>query len=389
MKIRNGSQLKATSFSALALAFSSFGDAFLYPFLPVNSIMVGVPVVWVGLLLSINRFVRILSNTLMVHALARYGFRTVMIIAAVLAILSTCSYGVVTGVFAWILVRIMWGLAFSAMRIGSFGHALQHPHQGIALGLSRSLQELGPALSLILAPLLLKYFETSTIFYLLSGFSLPALYFAWQLPDNDKRTLAFASNKLLHWPSALNLWTLYSACIIDGIIVVVLGILFLNHRDHVTLSTATVLAAFYLGYRRVCLILLSPVGGWIADRVGLDRVFSMSMILIMMGLLIVLSGWVATGVSVIFTFYSVNVAVTPGLISQRHNKSLAAVAENATWRDIGAAVGALAGGWLITSSLIHIAIISATLMLGFFLLIHLGTHRSAFKFNTYGSNSDL
>jgi MFS family permease len=389
VKERKGSELKATSFAALALAFSSFGDAFLYPFLPVHSSMVGVPVIWVGLLLSINRFVRILSNIMIVHAFARFGLRSVMIFAAVLAIASTCGYGVAASLFAWILFRVIWGIAFSAMRIGTLGYALQHPHQGIALGISRSLQELGPALSLFVAPVLLKFFGASTIFFLLAAFSLPALYFALQLPNSDSRTLAFVGNRLLHWPSTLNSLTLFSAFIIDGIIVVVLGILFLDHRDHITVSTATALAAFYLGYRRVCLVLLSPAGGWIADRVGIERVFNVSMILIMIGLLIVFSGWIATGACVIFTFYSVNVAVTPGLVSKKLNQSLTAVAENATWRDIGAAVGALAGGWLIASTFLHMAIVTASVILGVFLLIQLGTHRLVLKFNTYGVNRDL
>jgi nitrate/nitrite transporter NarK len=277
------------------------------------------------------------------------------------------------------------------MGIGTLGYALQHPHQGVALGVSRSLQELGPAISLLIAPFLLRYLEASTIFYVLAAFSIPALYFACQLPNSDYRatTLAFAGSRLLHWPSTLNALTLFSALMIDGIIVVVVGILFLDHRDHISLTAATALAAFYLGYRRVCLVLLSPGGGWISDRVGIERVFNISMILVVIGLAVVLSGWIATGATIIFTFYSMNVVVTPGLVSKKHNRSLPAVAENATWRDIGAAVGALAGGWLISSAFLNIAIITASVILGLFLLFHLGTHRMALKFNTYGSNGDL
>jgi MFS transporter, DHA1 family, multidrug resistance protein len=96
--------LKAPAFAALALAFASFGDAFLYPFLPVNFNDVGIPVVWVGLLLSVNRFVRILANTVIVHALAKYGLRSVMIVAVMLAVVSTLGYGIATGLIVpWVM----------------------------------------------------------------------------------------------------------------------------------------------------------------------------------------------------------------------------------------------------------------------------------------------
>ena len=124
--------LKASVFAALALAFASFGDAFLYPFLPLNFQSVGLPVLWVGLILSVNRFVRILSNAFMVHAFSRYGLRSVMVIAVILAITSTFGYGLATGILSWLLLRIMWGLAFSAMRIGVLGYALQHHNRGFS-----------------------------------------------------------------------------------------------------------------------------------------------------------------------------------------------------------------------------------------------------------------
>jgi len=101
-------KLKASLFASLSLAFASFGDAFLYPFLPVNHAAVGVPVVWIGVLLSINRFVRILSNTWIVHLLARFGMRRITIFAVMLAALSTAGYAIASGIFLWMVLRIAW-----------------------------------------------------------------------------------------------------------------------------------------------------------------------------------------------------------------------------------------------------------------------------------------
>jgi hypothetical protein len=48
------------------------------------------------------------------------------------------------------------------------------------------------------------------------------------------------------------------------------------------------------------------------------------------------------------------------------------VAENATWRDLGAALGTLAGGFLIASSYLDATLLIATFMLMALLTIHLG-----------------
>jgi MFS family permease len=137
-------RLKAPLYASLSLAFASFGDAFLYPFLPVNSISVGVPVVWIGVLLSINRFVRIISNSWMVHLFSKYGLRLITIIAVLLAITSTAGYAFANTIFLWLIFRVVWGLSFSAMRISTLGYALQHTQQGFVLGLTRGIQESGP-----------------------------------------------------------------------------------------------------------------------------------------------------------------------------------------------------------------------------------------------------
>jgi len=380
MKLLDQLGLRSPAFAALALAFAAIGDAFLYPFLPINYESFGIPIAWVGLLLSINRWVRIFSNSLTVRLFEKYGIRSVMIIAVIFAISSTLGYGIATNLILWMLFRVMWGLAFSAMRIGTLGYALQHQKKGIALGVSRSFQELGPMLALFIAPVLVRHVEPRGVFFMLALCSLPALYFVLALPPAATNEIqAIRTKRFIHWPSTLNSITLVAAILIDGIVVVVLGILFLNYRDNISAGAATALAAFYLGYRRLCLFALSPAGGWIADKIGLDSVFNISMILVVIGLAIMLTGWIAAGAIVVFTFYSINAAVTPGSVSSKNIHSLAAVAENATWRDIGAAIGTVLGGLLISSSNLHTVLMIATFALSTLLVVHIGTPRKTLK----------
>lgn len=375
----NLNTIKAPTFASLALAFASFGDAFLYPFLPVNNSVVGVPVVWVGVLLSINRFVRIISNGWMVHLFAKYGLRTIMILAVITALLSTAGYAFANSILTWLILRICWGLSFSAMRIGTIGYAIQQERQGFSLGLSKSLQEAGPMLALFITPFLLNGFDTSFMFLVLFVISLPALFFAWNLPVANDKTQPQGHRKLLKIPSTYNLITLVSAILIDGIMVVVLGVLFLRYRIDITPLAATTLAAIYLGYRRICLVILSPFGGAIADRVGIDVVFSVTISLVVIGLLILVAGWIEIGSIIVFTFYSVNAAVTPGAVTKGELHSLTAVAENATWRDLGAASGTLLGGFLITSSYLDATLLIAIFMLMALLSIHLVKSQNVIK----------
>lgn len=371
--------LKAPLYASLSLAFASFGDAFLYPFLPVNSVSVGVPIVWIGVLLSINRFVRIIANSWMVHLFAKYGLRIITIIAVLLAITSTAGYALANSIFLWLIFRIAWGLSFSAMRISTVGYALQHSQQGFALGLTRGVQEAGPMIALFLAPVLLTTFSTSTIFLLLATISLPSLYFAWALPNVEDKTTPVSGKTFLQFPSVLNTITFATAFLIDGIIIVVLGILFLHHKENINVVTATTLAALYLGYRRICLVLFSPAGGWMADKVGVSTMFNVSLAFVIIGLAVLSYGWIETGATIIFTFYSIHAAITPGTLSHQQSHPLSAVAVNATWKDIGAAVGTLAGGVLLTSDYLTTILIIAIFSLVLLFLIHLGTAQKALK----------
>ena len=372
------SSLKASAFASLALAFASFGDAFLYAFLPVNAGQVGVPVIWVGVLLSINRFVRIVANSLMVQLFAKHGMKLIMTFSVGLAILSTIGYSMASSLFIWIMLRVVWGLSFAAMRIGILGYAIQNVNTGTALGVSKSFQEIGPAAALLFAPLLMYYSEPSTTFLLLATLSLPALFFVWNLPNTEDRVQPPQSSWTIRWPSNVNSITFISAMLIDGLVVVALGFFFLEYHTGISIVAATTLAALYLGYRRICLVVLSPAGGWLADRLGIDRIFNLSLGFIILGLIVLVSGMIGPGCIIVFTFYSVNAAITPGTIS-RGNDSLSAVAVNATWRDMGAAIGTVAGGFLITTSYLPVTMLIAIFGLTFLLLIRLGTARKALK----------
>lgn len=382
MNLKSVSTFQAPVYSALALAFASFGDAFLYPFLPLHGERLGMSIAWIGILLSINRFARIFTNTIIARACATYGFRLMTLLAMGVAVLSTMGYGFASGMVFWILLRISWGLSYSVFRISAISYSLDHQRQGFSLGLSKSVQEAGPMLTLLIAPPFLFQLPNETIFLVLGIASLPGFYFAFKLPKKFGETTPFSFKRFAKVPSTFNLLTFCSSIIVEGIVVVTLGVLFLKYHDGITVLTASILAATYLGYRRVCLIAFSPFGGWFADKYGLEKVFTTSLTMVLGGLILITVGYIEAGTIILFAFYSILAALTPGAASSKGTHMLDAVSENATWRDIGAALGTLAGGLLLESEFIATFLIAGTMLLGVLFFHYAGLMNKTLRFLT-------
>src|SRR5687767_14113576 len=81
-------------------------------------------------------------------------------------------------------------------------------------------------------------------------------------------------------------------------------------------------------------------------------------------------GWIEAGAIIVFAFYSVLSALTPGAASSKGKHSLEAVSENATWRDIGAALGTLAGGLLLNSDHVLSFLLGATVIISMMFLYY-------------------
>ena len=59
---------------------------------------------------------------------------------------------------------------------------------------------------------------------------------------------------------------------------------------------------------------------------------------------------------------------------------LDAVSENATWRDIGAALGTLAGGLLLESEFIPLFLLGGTILLGLLFMFYTNIMNKTYKY---------
>lgn len=358
-------ELKLPMYASFSLTFALMGDAFLYSFLPVNAPSIHVPIIWIGTILSINRFTRILLNPLILRVFSRLGFRLPMIFAAIAAVFATAGYGAGLDIVILLLLRILWGISYSILRVGAITYALDYPQKGLALGLSQSIVESGPLLALLIGPLLFDVISPSLIFAVIAILSTPGIYFAIKLKERDRAPFRQFTFKV-SFPSIFNRLAFLGAFAVEGMLVVLIGALLMDARPDWSAGEITAAAAGFLSFRRICSLFISPFAGWAADRYGLSSIYSGSILLICSGLILTTNGWAITGLLVVFTFYNVNASLTAGAASEGKADVTHAVSDNATFRDAGSAFGALIGGFLLANDHLHILYAAIVAALIFF-----------------------
>ncbi|WP_211284555.1 MFS transporter [Rummeliibacillus pycnus] len=112
---------------ALITAICLAGDSMLYIVLPTHWRSVGLTsLVQVGIILSVNRFVRLPLNPLIGYIYKKVSFRNLILFAVLLSGLTTLSYGFVKDYPIWILLRSIWGLSWSLFKLGGYLLVLQY-----------------------------------------------------------------------------------------------------------------------------------------------------------------------------------------------------------------------------------------------------------------------
>ena len=109
--------LRLARIMAAITAFCLIGDTMLYIALPLCWQACGLDALWqVGVLLAVNRLVRLPLNPLVRRLYARISRRTGMLLAVLLAAGTTLLYGLAQSFAVWLLLRCLWGLAWTLLR---------------------------------------------------------------------------------------------------------------------------------------------------------------------------------------------------------------------------------------------------------------------------------
>jgi len=106
---------KALIAVSLATGFSLFGDTGLYTVLPTHTSDAGITLANVGILLSVNRFVRLGLNGPIGVLSDRIPRRRVFLPSVFIGALSTAIYALTTGFWPLFAGRLLWGLAWAGL----------------------------------------------------------------------------------------------------------------------------------------------------------------------------------------------------------------------------------------------------------------------------------
>ncbi|MDQ8737174.1 MFS transporter [Paenibacillus sp. LHD-38] len=104
---------------AAITAVCLLGDTMLYVVLPIFGEQFGIQSLWqVGVLLSMNRFVRIPIHPLIGWFYSKYQIKMGIIIAILLTVMSTFCYGWLNGFWMLLIARCVWGVAWAFLKQG-------------------------------------------------------------------------------------------------------------------------------------------------------------------------------------------------------------------------------------------------------------------------------
>ena len=136
--------------SSTLMSLALLGDALIYAILPLYAEDFGLTIPMVGILLAANRIVRIFIYTLISKLVTFFGARTLCVIAAIMATVSTCLYGISSGFFPLLCARVLWGIAYAILLLSTLAYAVTKKSEaGTRIGTSQAIQRIGPIISLI------------------------------------------------------------------------------------------------------------------------------------------------------------------------------------------------------------------------------------------------
>ena len=398
-----------------AVALSLLGDQMLYAVLPAVHEAVGVPVTAVGLLLSANRLIRLLTNSLAGYVIERFGRHWPFVLALLLGGITTVAYGVVYGVWAFLVVRLLWGTAWSFIRIEGMSTALDvasEETRGRYMGLFQAISRIGSAIALLAGGIFADAIGFRTTFILFGACTCSAALLAHverrrrratgmppalpQVPAPPLpapcTTTPRVLDTLTRWRMGVASFGTFSTFLVSSLVSATLG-----YMLRTRFGATPVLGAVPVGMASLTGVLLStrgfldlgfaPVAGYLADRWGQHRVIAtaMSMSILMVAALALPSPlWCVIGLLLAVAITGVTLNVTfnamAGDMAPPGKRSMF-LSLFVTCQDLGAATGPLLGYWIGPAFGVDWLYLSGAFILLLASLLHVVTFPSARLFS--------
>lgn len=383
-KPRSGTYNLPALLSGLVLAFSLFGDSLLYAVLPVYAADFGISLAFVGILLSVNRWVRLFSNPLAVWVYRGIGLHRAMLLACVATVLTTLVYAYPVSILLLLAARMLWGVCWSHLRLGSYlvvVHSARN-NLGLSMGMMQAVSRLGSAFTLVAGSVLvdsLGYSKGLTAIAFLSAISIPVVYVLRGCLRRNSIAISVPVAKPKGSPvekkgkgggdgsalgGGISVYWCYAAGFVNsfanrGLVVASISYVLqkrIGAESHIFgmgVGIAT-LSGMVLASRWLCTFLFSPLVGHLSDRHGRRRILLLSFFMEAVALLAIglvpLPLWTVVGAVGMFFAGSVTETVLSATVADIAGTGdvAAKMSVFATFDDMGAAAGPLLG-YLVAS----------------------------------------
>lgn len=276
---------RALAVVSLATSVSLFGDSALYAVLPSQFSRVGVALASVGILLSINRFIRVLLNGPVGALTDRWPRRRVFVPAVFLGAASTAMYALSHDFWPMLVGRLIWGLAWSGIWVAGNAIVLDistAADRGTKVGRYQFAFFLGAASGALLGGSLTDLLDFHRAMWVASALTLSgAMVALLLLPETSWRRAQVGrilrdkeqvKNTRIR-PQLASATALYSVnrLVVAGIMLATFG-LYLSEKvgptaviGNSTVGVAT-LTGIALGSTTLIGMVAAPIAGWLSDR---------------------------------------------------------------------------------------------------------------------------
>lgn len=345
---------KSVVLISVATAFSLLGDQVLYSVLPVYFDDLGMVPIQVGIMLSVNRWVRIFTNPLADRMLRRWRPDVLLIGAFVLGAATTAMYTMTMLFSALLIARLLWGLAWSFIRhIGVLKIMSDVPQDesGWTMGIYNGISRIGSIVGLLGGALLVDSIGYSPTIWIFAAVSLIAV------PLAQKGIGARPQNELLKplnsHGSTTQTWIYQLLGFVigmvgPGIVMATLGKVIEGQLGGSVGFSAVTLTGALLAVRYILELLAAPWLGALTDRYGVRAMVFVFMSTGGMALLIAANAvHVVTVAALVVVFFVSGTALQAGVTGTVSRFGSVAFSRYVTAADFGAAVGPLLGWWAV------------------------------------------
>jgi DHA1 family inner membrane transport protein len=328
----------------LVIAIAMIGDTLLYVVLPLYHQDFGISLAMVGVLLSLNRWIRLLANSGVAAISERVGPHALMVMAAIGSVISTTLYGLAENETVQIAARMLWGISFASLNLSTLAYAVSdRANAGKRVGASRAAIGVVQAVSLVGGAWIALQVGPRSVFVIFGGLTLISLVAALLLPRLP-REIADRKPFRLPVPHRLEIWGFTLGFTGDGVFLLTLSFLM---KDSITWLAPVLATAILLALRWLVEITTGPLGGWIGDRFGARLISIANGTLLVSGFALIALDHELLGALVVVMTRGMFNTLIPVLVLERGKSSvLSSQASYSTWRDFGAAIGPLSAPWL-------------------------------------------